>query len=233
MKQRGRKEIESSLHGLVVKRFNHYLYKQSLTCKKVSDLLGEHSVDQGQLEQRLRICAKNLDAATRSDKSNEWATEGLEKFKLANELIYQASFLTPAVRCELADSLANFARYELNLYILLEGFGSLGKVPQSCREQSVVDVLLISSNTLNTSPGNHKDEVSAFMDRAKLLNWIAQSKHLSAFDHMWSIAVRASVLTLSTFLESDHEASTFVMDKISEQLSILKEYERGIVNANC
>lgn len=225
MKQQRRKEIESSVHGLLVKRFNHYLYRQCVTTKRVIAKLRTTAIDSDQLQQRLAICAKSLDNTTRAEKSNAWAMHGQDKIKLATELIQDASNLSDELKHEYADSLANYARYSLNLSLLLQGLGALGKVDQSSREQSVINVLLICSHTLNGLDDSYKPVVSLFMDRAKLLNWIAQSNHLENFGTLWATALQSAVLTLCLFLESQTGQKCPNAVKLNEQLLKLKQYE--------
>ncbi|QCG76699.1 hypothetical protein R21Y_47 [Vibrio phage vB_VhaS_R21Y] len=226
--QQKRKEIESSLQGLIVKRFNHYLYRQCVITKRVVAKLRTSEVDSHHLTQRLTISARSLDQATSAEKSNEWASHGLEKVKLSNELIESASGISAELRSDYADSLANVVKYSLNHAMLYEGFGELGKVCKRSNEQQAINNMLASSHYLNNLDDSYKPVVSLIMDRAKLLNWLAQSQHVSNFAFLWSIAIRSAVLTLALFLESPQGRKCPNAMIINEQLLELMEHERKL-----
>lgn len=225
MKQQKRKELESSLQGLIVKRFNHYLYRQCVSTKRVIAKLRTTEIDSDHLIHRLTISAKSLDNATSAEKSNEWAEYGLEKIKLSNDLIESASVLSHELKHDYADSLLNVVKYELNYAMLTEGLGGLGKVCKQSKEQQAINCVLASSHYLNSLDDNYKSIVGLFMERAKVLNWLAQSKHITNFAFLWSIAIRSAVLTLALFLESSQGRSCPNANKVNEQLLALMKHE--------
>ncbi|AUR95979.1 hypothetical protein NVP1215B_061 [Vibrio phage 1.215.B._10N.222.54.F7] len=229
MKQQKRKEIESSLHGLIVKRFNHYLYKQRVAVNRALSALKSSDIDSSHLQQRLALNANNLDRAITSKKSNEWAIDGLERIKLANTLIEDADAINGGLRGYVADSKTLKVKYELNLALLLEGIGSLGDVKRSGHERRAVDYLITAANTLNNDSEEYRKEIGLLMDRVKTLNWLEQSTHVTNYAFLWSSAVNASVLTLSLMLQTPRVRSHPKAAKLEQQLAFLLNYERELL----
>lgn len=228
MKQHKRKEIESSIQGLIVKRFNHYLHKNKVLVNRVLEDLKSKELDSKHLQQRLALNAKGLDAAITATKSNEWAIDGLERVKLANTLIEDANTLSVDLRGYVADSLILTVKYELNLALLLEGVGRLGNVKQTGRARKAVDSLITVASTLNHDSDDYKCEVGFLMDRVKTLNWLEQATHLTNHAFMWSSAIRASVLTLSLILQTPKVLQHPSAEKIEQHLTFLLNYEREL-----
>ncbi|QNJ59165.1 hypothetical protein [Vibrio phage vB_ValS_PJ32] len=225
MRQHKRKELESSIQGLLVKRFNHYLYKQSVISKRVIALMKQKDLDPDLLRHRLAISAQSLDKATTAEKSNEWAIDGLNRISLSNDLITSISGYNSAFYGPYADSLANKVKYALNLALLFEGVGILGH-KSAHPEQTAIDCMLTASHIFNnTEDMDYKAEVTIIMDRAKILNWLVQSRHVKDFGILWATAVRASVLTLTHVLTVENEPNPVAHTKLKEQLDRLIAYE--------
>ncbi|AEH21855.1 VHS1042 protein [Vibrio phage 1] len=223
MRQQKRKEIESSVQGLLVKRFNHYLHRHSLIAKGALSCLKDQNVDNDFLQQRLSISAKSLETAVKATKSNAWAETGLEKVKHATDLILQASDLDIGAKSFLSDALANQVKYDLNLSLLLHGVGVLGSITGTGAEQRAINCLLCAAHTLSNDPNIENGIVNIMMDRAKVLNWLVQSKHLTNYADLWAIAIRSSVLTLSLLTDAKQYAP--VREKLTELLTTLSNHE--------
>ncbi|WYC17914.1 hypothetical protein [Vibrio phage vB_VneS_J26] len=223
MRQQKRKEIESSVQGLLVKRFNHYLHRHGMIAKEALLRLKDHDVDNDFLQQRLALSVKSLEAAVKAKKSNAWAETGLEKVEHATELVKQASGLDVTALYCLADALANQTKYALNLAILSNGFGVLGSITGTDTEQRAINCLLCAAHTISNAPNPDKKAASIVMDRAKILNWLIQSNHIPSYASLWATAIRASVLTLSAV--TDANQGDEVNEKLTELLTTLLDHE--------
>ena len=226
MLKNNRKELESSLQGLVVKRFNHYLHCQASNVKRCINLLSEETQDKHHLLQRLKTSQNSLNAAIKADKSNSWISAGLDKIKLADELIDLACTINTTDKSQKLNSVLSVVKYELNASLYLEGFGDLGKLDKTSQEQQVIDILLYCSHTLNTSGRVYKGNVYLVMDCVKTLNWLGQSSHISNFSFLWSKAITASVLSIEIALKQAHaNGSSTVVDKLQTALVKIEKLE--------